>query len=488
MFFSFRVAAACAFFLIALLPTASAGETEWSETISAEAAQADLDALYDGLRSGHYDLYAHRPKGEYDEKYAETRAALDAPLSRFELFLELQKFAAFGKVAHARIDFPSKVYADFREAGGKSFPIYLRIVGGRAYVGEDYTGLDDVTSGDEIIAIDGEPMAEWLDRTAAYISADTDYIAHSLLEFSFPMYLWVLTGERESYEVTLSHGKKQKTVRIPARTREAQRAESENQPERFVLDSNAREAHMLSGDIAYLRPGPFYNAEDTDAIWDAAQFRAFIDGAFESFLAEGAETLVIDLRDNPGGDNSFSDLMIAWIADEKFRFASKFLIRSSDEAAASNQARLDASPGAVEGVSGLFAREYARVPRGETFEFEIPYAEPRKGERFDGDVYVLINRHSYSNAVNVAAIFQDYGWGVIAGEKTSDMATTYGAMESFTLPNAGFTVGFPKAHIIRPSGELQSDGVTPDIVIETPIVAGKDDAVLGKLLQRISKD
>ncbi|MCK5750363.1 MAG: hypothetical protein KAH44_29365, partial [Oricola sp.] len=330
--------------------------------------------------------------------------------------------------------------------------------------------------------------AEWLGRAAEYISADTPYIAHSLLEFSFPMYLWVLTGEQESYQLTLSRGKEQKTMSVPASTREAQRAASENQPERFALDSNAREARMLSGDVAYLRPGPFYNAENPDAIWDASQFGAFIDGAFETFLNEGADTLIIDLRDNPGGDNSFSDMMIAWIADEKFRFASKFLIRSSDEAAASNQARLDAHPGAAEGVSGLFAKEYARVPRGETFEFEIPYAEPREGKRFEGDVYVLINRHSYSNAVNVAAIFQDYGWGVIAGEKTSDMATTYGAMESFTLPNSGLTVGFPKAHIIRPSGDLRSDGVTPDVVLITPIVAGKDDTVLTDLLKRIAND
>jgi C-terminal processing protease CtpA/Prc len=193
--------------------------------------------------------------------------------------------------------------------------------------------------------------------------------------------------------------------------------------------------------------------EDPARIWNTAAFTAFIDEAFGDFLDSGAKSLVIDLRNYPGGDNSFSDPMISWIADRPFRFASQFLVRSSDEAAASNQARLDASPDAVQGVSGRYAEAYRATPRGETFPFEIALAEPREGAKFEGEVYVLVNRNSYSNAVNVASIFQDYGWGEIAGEPTADFATTYGAMEHFTLPNTGFKVGFPKAYIVRPSGD-----------------------------------
>ncbi|MEM1413008.1 MAG: S41 family peptidase, partial [Pseudomonadota bacterium] len=202
-------------------------------------------------------------------------------------------------------------------------------------------------------------------------------------------------------------------------------------------------------------------------------------------IAEGAEQLIIDLRQNPGGDNSFSDPMIAWFADEPFRFYAEFLIRSSDEAAASNAARLEASGGDENSVSARFAREYERVPRGEMFPFELPYAEPRDGQRFEGKVYALINRHSYSNAVNAASVIQDYGFGTVAGEKTSDMATTYGSMEQFQLPNTGISVGFPKSHIIRPSGARKTDGVTPDLALPSPIVQGEEDEVLNALLARL---
>jgi hypothetical protein len=39
-------------------------------------------------------------------------------------------------------------------------------------------------------------------------------------------------------------------------------------------------------------------------------------------------------------------------------------------------------------------------------------------------------------------------------------------------------VGFPKAFIVRPSGDLAPRGVVPDVAIETPVVEGIDDPVL----------
>ncbi|WP_170163971.1 S41 family peptidase [Eilatimonas milleporae] len=456
------------------------GPDEWM--IQPADIRADFAALYAGLQSGHADLYAHRGRAEYDALYRRMSAAFDRPRTVFDLRVAFQKFVAFGNVAHARIDFPDKAYQAFLDAGGRVFPMYPRIAAGRAYVGEDHSGHPDIAAGDEILAIDGTPMTDWLDRAAAHISADTPYIAHSLLEFSFPRYLWLELGERPRFSVSLRRdGAGAVTVSVTARTRAERQAAPASGPPAAAPEPDKRLFTLLEGGVAYLRPGPFYNAETPSAPWDNAAFTAFIDGAFEHFLAAGAQTLVIDLRDNPGGDSSFSDHMLAWVADRPFRFCSAFLIRSSDEAAASNRARLAAGPDAA-GVSALFAEKYAAVPRGDMFAFDIPLIMPRDGARFTGDVHVLVNRHTYSNAVNVAAIVQDYGFGTVAGEKTTDMATTYGAMESFTLPVTGIEVGFPKAHIIRPSGDARADGVTPDRPIPSPVRPAGRDVVLDTLL------
>jgi C-terminal processing protease CtpA/Prc len=466
-------------------PAAAGDDIDWNAAIPAEIVRNDFAALYAGLESAHAGLFAQRSRDEYDARYEEMLAQFTAPMSRYEVQVAFQQFAAFGNVAHARIGFPEAVYEKFRNDGGRTFPIYPRVVGGVAYVGENYSGDSRVHTGDEIVAVNDIPMGDWLTRTARHISADTPYIAHSVLEFTFPRYLWVELGAVKQFALTLRRDGELSEVTVDATTRDAQRAVAADLPATFELDSSARTFRILDDRIGYLQPGPFYNIEDPAEPWDTAAFVAFIDSAFESFLEAEATDLVIDLRQNPGGDNSFSDAMVAWLADEPFRFCSAFRVRSSDEAAASNAARLGDGPQDDDSISALFARQYAAVPLGEMFEFDIPFAQPRAGRRFTGRVYALVNRHSYSNAVNVAAIIQDYGFGIVAGEKTSDMATTYGAMETFRLPHTGIEVGFPKAHIIRPSGETTPDGVTPDWPIPSPISAGPEDTVLEALLDRI---
>lgn len=443
--------------------------------------RSDFQALYDGLKTAHSNLYAHQERSAYDDLFADMLSSFNGPRSLLDVQKEFQKFTAFGNVGHARIEFPSKAHGDYRAKGGKAFPVYLRFQNGLPFIDQNYSGIDSIQPGMELISVNNVPVDEFLLSLEQHISADSRYMAHSLLEFSLPQYIWLEYGQIERFSLVLRQEDGQMiAVEVPARTQleleEATKASSAV----FTLSSHQRVTEILDNNIGYLRPGPFYSLETPDNPWDNEGFSDFIDGAFQSYLNANVNDLIIDLRLNPGGDNSFSDLMIAWFADEAFSFASEFIVRSSPQAQASNQARLDLNPESVEGVSGQYAKLYEQTPYGETFDFHITKHPPRKNETFDGNIFVLVDRHSFSNAVNVAAIVQDYGFGTIIGEKTSDMATTYGAMESFTLPETELTVGFPKAHIIRPNGTRKVDGVSPDISVLRPLKPSSNDFVLEK--------
>ena len=448
--------------------------------LSIEAVREDLRVLYDGLESGHFDLFANKTRAEYDAVYDETYASVTEPMTPEESQILFQTFAAFGDVAHARIDFPVSIWMEYVGEGGLAFPLYPRFSEGRFFIGEDYSGSDLVTEGDEIVAINGVSIADWLERLGRHLSADTDYLLETQLEFSWPVYLWLETGPVDTFELEVRwQGEGAiETVMLPALTRADMQA---NQASAAVDEERPlREARMLSDRVAYLKPGPFYNAEDPDNLWDTASYLTFLDDGFESFIAAGADALIVDVRNNPGGDAAFSDPIAAWFADEPFRFASEFYVRSSPEAEAANAARLD--PDDTDSVNAIYAEKFAETPYGEVFEVEFPMVQPHGGQQFDGDVYVLVDRHSYSNAVTFAAMVQDYGFGMIIGEETADLATTYGAMESFTLPNSGVSVGFPKAHIIRPNGDESVRGVLPDITIPSPVILGEGDVVLAATL------
>lgn len=471
-----RLAALCGFLIAGAVAAADAPQT-WP----ADAVRADFDALYEGLKVSHYDLYARRDKAAYDALFTRMRKGFDAPLDRGQIEARFQTFVAYGRVAHARIEPTADAYAAYRDAGGKAFPLGIRVVGGAVRVAVNGSGDASIAVGDEIVSLDGRPLREVIARLGAHVSADNDYMLGTLLEGQFGAALWRERGAEEHWKLVL-HGAdgKTRTVRVPARSRDEFKAAIGKAPKQLDLSWTAREARVLDGGIAYLRPGPFYNAvEGATDMWDASAFKTFIDQSFERFLEADAKTLVIDLRDNPGGDNSFSDLMIAWFADRPWRFASSFRVKVSQGAIDTNAKRvpLEQDPN---GTAHRYAAEYAKRKLGEVFAFELPEAKPREGRRFSGKVYLLINRHSYSNTANVAALAQDLKFATIVGEETSDLATTYGAMEQFVLPKTGIVVGFPKAYIVRMSGDTTPRGVVPDIAIETPLPEGEGDVVLKK--------
>ena len=467
--------------VLCMAAASSAAEPAERAVFTPEELRADFAQMYRGLKSAHFDLHAFTPQRELDRSYARRLGQIDRPMNRFEAKVLFELFAAEVRMGHTRIDSPTAEWNAYRKGGGKGFPLQIRIVDGRTYVAKNLSGVDAVRPGDEITRLNGQNMQQWLRRTERHVSAETAYMAHSLMDYDFAIYLWVELGAVDGFEIRVRQaGSPARELHLPARTSAEMEAARLLQPADLDLENPLREAKRLDGNIAYLRPGPFYNVEAKTGAdeWDVSGFREFIDHAFDQFLEAGASRLIIDLRGNPGGDNLFSDVMVAWFATRPFRFASQFKIKVSAETIAANTARIEHDAAAAGPVSQEFAELYAQHRIGEVANFAIPQTAPRAGERFEGKVFVLIDRQSYSNAVAVAALVQDYRFGVIVGEATSDMATTYGAMEQFALDHTGLKVGYPKARIVRPNGDLRSRGVTPDIAIRVPVVQSPHDEVL----------
>ncbi len=128
-------------------------------------------------------------------------------------------------------------------------------------------------------------------------------------------------------------------------------------------------------------------------------------------------------------------------------------------------------------LSGL-KNKILNTKNGEIFEYRIDeYAPLEEKQRFKGDVYVLVDRFSFSNAVSVASIVQDYRFAKVIGAVTADSPTNFGAAHGFTLPATQLTVMYPKAFFTRPNGSSTVAGLVPDFeVYDDPFT--EDDEVL----------
>ena len=461
--------------LLAAIPQAVA-QAQGSEVFPAASIRADFEHLYATLEAAHYDLYAYRSHADYARYYEEVLASIDGPMTRLAAVRLFTPFVTFGQVGHARIDFPVQDYIAYVVAGGTLLPLDVRVEDGRLLITHNYSGVPALAPGTELLAIDGRPATEWIERICRLVSAERPYMVHAQLENMFPRLVWLARGEVDAFQVVVpSPGGHRATLMVdavPAMTLEEQKGARESQ-------QHSRTAEVLPDGIAYLRPGPFYAAAEGESV---ETFEAFVDAAFQGFIDAGATDLVIDLRNNPGGDNSFSDPMIAWFADQPFSFASRFQVKASAQTREVLRGLAGQYPG---GVSAQMLETMTQHEDGATFAFEIPQAQPRE-PGFPGRVWGLINRHAYSNATTVAAIIQDYAFGMILGEETADVPTSYASSAQFTLPATGIVVTYPKAYFVRPSGDQALRGVVPDHTLDFPDVPAAADVVLRQALQFIA--
>ncbi|TDF38424.1 hypothetical protein EYS14_12145 [Alteromonadaceae bacterium M269] len=474
------------FVLLALIFSFAAigRESDERELLSPEHIKADLSQLYAELQLAHYNLFFNLPKKQYDLAYQRYLEDIDSPMSASDIKVMFQKFMALGNIAHSNTSLPVEAYQKFVDKGGRTLPFYVAIEDGEVWISDYYGNETSIALYDQVLAINDIPIGELLKRLGVYLSADNIALESTLMEFQLPFLMWLELGEVAQYRLRVqsSNGHTHNAI-IAALNRNEQSKNRSSQETDSADEPSIQQADMLEGNIAYLKPGPFYNTT-SENIWDNTAFVEFIDNAFNDFIEKGAKALLIDLRSNPGGTNSFSDPMIAWFANKPFKFASDFIVKVSPQSERANEKRLAVSTDKND-ISNKLATFYKAHEAGETFSFDLPLASPREGKRFSAPVYLLIDRYTYSNAVSVAAIAQDYGFATLIGEKTSDLATTLGAMEHFTLENSGIEIGYPKAHIIRPNGSRKPDGVKPDVLLEISLRKNKNGMMLEQALDVI---
>ena len=459
-----KLARQLVFLLVAIFPFGTQAQTGGVK-FSPVDVQADMTYAYETLQKAHYNLYAYVSKQEYDAAYQKllTSVGQDS-LSTLETTMLMQRLLAIGNVGHSEVDFAASSYIAYAMQGGTLFPLELAFEDGKTYVRKSYTPDSTVKAGDQLLRLNGRPIRKLQTAIHPYLSAERPYFKDAKLEFwSFPRYYWAVFGEKPSFKVKVRNAAgRKKTLTIPAITVMAYEASRGGE-----ILKNERSFRYIDG-VAYLHPGPF-SSPDTDG---EAQFKTFVDSAFADINARQTRYLIVDLRNNAGGHNSFSDHLIAYFADKPFRWFSDFTIRTSEVLKAQTKKKY---PGAI---PDAFTRNMLEVPDGETFAYEQTMQQPMPdSQRFQGKVYVLVNRQSYSMAAVSAALIQDYGFGEIVGEETGDTPTLYAAQFSFQLPRTSVEVKVPKGYIVRPNGDEKLAGVIPDHLVRDHLLDAEDEVL-----------
>ena len=139
------------------------------------------------------------------------------------------------------------------------------------------------------------------------------------------------------------------------------------------------------------------------------KFKVFLEKHFSYIHEKNIKNLIIDIRDNGGGSTNLSGELISCLTDKPFKLFSKILIKLSKQ------------------IEGKLRTKVKKEDEGKVVEFEHPDIVPNKSYQvFRGKTYLLINRNTYSTALDLAVVLQYYSLAILVGEETKDTPSGYG--------------------------------------------------------------
>lgn len=446
---------------------------EFGKEYSPEELRSDIDFLFRTLEEVHPNLYAHTPKSELDSLRRLLEQKLTTPLSRTEFYFPLASLIARAGDAHTNVSVPWEEYGHFRTNGGAAFPFNVGYdTSSGLTIARSYSADSVLTTGDRIVCINGlgadSLFAAYLDGFGGEM---VSFRQKRVME-GFRRLVWCSNITPPYDLVALKYGTHQRIERhvAGATLRDVVRTDS-------LLDKRA----STLPDYRFDRLQEGIGCIDFRSMsGDLGQFREFLSATFAEIHAHPVHGLIIDLRNNVGGNSEFGSSLLSFLTDSSYRTAARKEWKMSAQYKAHMRQMipwwLRWFP--VTWVS-TEARRHLGAPDGEIV-IDVREAErpDENSLRYRGKTCFLIGPVTFSSGMMLANAVADYRLATLIGEETGGVPTEYGEVYSFDLPNTRISIGVSSAFFIRANGDTTSRrGVLPDIEVrqtEEDLRSGKD--------------
>ncbi|RIW13370.1 hypothetical protein D0X99_16480 [Algoriphagus lacus] len=402
--------------------------------IQAEQLKNDVDVWMDWLHATHPDLsYTVKDIDHFYEEVERIKSGITAPMTVLEFWREISSLNSQLSDGHLIVGhITGGVVKDYLSKGGVFFPFEVVFDKGDLVIESKLAGEPTEFAGYTITRINNLPITDILNELTPRINGDSEKHRQVLLQRKFALLHMLFYGESKLYEVELRKGGDVKMIKangISALPKFYHSATFDQVFSFEILDE--KNAVVTVNEFGWENSKDYYD---------------FMDSVFTTLTQRKIDHLIIDVRENGGGDDEYwMNGILKYIADQPYRWGSsykkKILGRFRD-------------PGEVIGT----------VIEGEIDTLIQP--APKLDNRFLGDVSVLVGPYTYSSAILFANTVQDYGFGRLVGEPTGGKSGQTGAIQFSSMPHSGLPMIAPRFYLVRPSGSSPLDPVKPDLMME----------------------
>lgn len=428
--------------------------------IAKTALAADIQFWHKVMEESHVNLYHAISKEQLLSMENNLLSAVKDSITQNDAVLLFGKLGAALNEGH--IGLPSSHITDSLYVNSLRFPYLIQKVTDSAWVITYDISAEQILGPQSIItSVNGIPVYELNKRYQLYFGGLPSWRRQQI--GSYARKLLFLDGIASPFRVT---GIKNGTpMDITVQGYSKQQADSITKALNAGQTQQAAYTFEMRPDqVAYINYRNMTNMV-------SQPFESFLEKSFSAIREQKVKGLIIDLRENGGGNSAFGEMMAAYFTTKPYRFAGGMKWKVSEHYKAFIR------------KTGSNDSAYLSRPNGYLFTFNAKAKKhPVNPLRYKGKVAVLIGPDTFSSANMFADGIKTFGLAYVIGEPTAEPPNDFGEMFNFMLPNSHVIARASTKMFTRASNnEKDFNPVLPDKTVPAKAaLQAAVDWVLGK--------
>jgi hypothetical protein len=367
------------------------------EIFTVEALKEDFNFWRNRLESKHPLLYLYSSKATIDSCFENISQQIDHPMTELAFYKLMAPMVSMIKDGHNAV-IPSQKAVNKLRNHKYLFPLEVRFIDRQLYVSLNLSEEQCLETSSLVSHINGVPSGDILDRMLTVSPGDGAnlQLPYNTINQLFRFYYHLYYGFEQRYEIQyLDENKESQQCIIKGNSLDSIRTIRKS---RYATKKN--------------KPGKGLKLQITDSLetaiitiktFDAKMlkkgyhqhFKRAVSKYFKTIETNAVSNLIIDLRNNNGGNPDYVKFILKHLFDEPFEQA--------------QEARI---------VKDKTQEDfYSRTKRRWYPCYGIGTFKPKRNN-YKGKIFVLINGGTFSAAVELAGVLQKYNRATFIGSET----------------------------------------------------------------------
>jgi len=422
----------------------------YKELIPAEELHEDLDILKYNLETIHAGLYTYTSKEDMNAKFLEIKKQINAPMNEIEFYRLVLPLHDKIKNGHTLI-IPPASWSHAVEYNLPHFPFDIYKYKEQLYVLRNLSKNTNIKAGDEILTINGESAIAVYEKIIDQSTKDGNNrtYAGELVHQDFSEYYAHIFGVPEIHSITIKQGIEERKIKVAGVPIQEMRKISQNRYQHekrpWYNDlANERVNLKVENGVAILTLPSFAIDEFQDHKID---FREYFKSVFTRIRQEDIQHLIIDIRENGGGNGDIAGEVFSYLYDKPFRLVED--IYAITKRIPNKKYYLGSQFGTTLQMKLALKKIGDKKYRPRDWAarknlLSLTPLQPSKPQ-FQGKVYVLISGWSFSASGIFTAMIKEHDRGIFIGEEAGGNPHTQigDFAQMLILPNSGVRVNIP---------------------------------------------